>query len=281
VKASPLAHIFTAGLLASGFASAQTCQQAGDTYLSGTYICTDELGQQYIGDGLGRPLRDSQLRQRQKAPIVYGDPFGAIMRGQQAGADIAAKREQNRAAERENNRQDLIDSQRRREAQLQRAQADLDVAQQAQQNERMRGRQALILPPNMKGKLAVIEAGAKNGDAQGQAILGAFYWYGANVPRSAEIAVKWFMKAAAQGESTSQDSLALAYGLGEGAAQDSVLAYAWWNLAAAQGNEHAARNLQEVGSILTQAQIAEAQRLSSNWKPGTLVEREGRTDARR
>ncbi len=41
----------------------------------------------------------------------------------------------------------------------------------------------------------------------------------------------------------------------------------WWNLAAAQGNKDAAGNKDILRKRMTPAQIAEAQRLSSEWKP--------------
>ena len=49
--------------------------------------------------------------------------------------------------------------------------------------------------------------------------------------------------------------------------QDYVLAYMWSNLAAAQGDANAAQTRQLVAEQMTKGQIAEAQRMSREWKP--------------
>jgi TPR repeat protein len=55
------------------------------------------------------------------------------------------------------------------------------------------------------------------------------------------------------------------YDNGEGVPEDNVLAYMWFNLAAAQGNEDAQRNKDRAERQMTREQIAEAQRLSTEW----------------
>ena len=57
------------------------------------------------------------------------------------------------------------------------------------------------------------------------------------------------------------------YAKGEGVPENDVQAYKWWNLAAAQGNESAKENKAIVEKKMTREQIAEAQRLSTGWKP--------------
>ena len=54
---------------------------------------------------------------------------------------------------------------------------------------------------------------------------------------------------------------------GEGVAVNDVQAYKWLNLAAAQGNENAKTGKGFVEKEMTREQIAEAQRLSTEWKP--------------
>ena len=80
-------------------------------------------------------------------------------------------------------------------------------------------------------------------------------------------ALYWYTKAAEQGDADAQNMLGLMYANGEGVPKDSVLAYLWWNLAAAQGLKSAKRNLGKIEKIMTREQIAEAQRLSREWKP--------------
>jgi TPR repeat protein len=53
----------------------------------------------------------------------------------------------------------------------------------------------------------------------------------------------------------------------EGVPEDYVQAYKWWNLSAAQGDATAIENKEKLRKLMTPAQIAEAQRLSSEWKP--------------
>ena len=52
---------------------------------------------------------------------------------------------------------------------------------------------------------------------------------------------------------------------GTGVPQDNVLAYIWFDLAAAQGNELAQDNKDRAERQMTREQIAEAQRMSSEW----------------
>lgn len=57
------------------------------------------------------------------------------------------------------------------------------------------------------------------------------------------------------------------YANGQGVPKDYALAYMWWNLGAAGGNENGGKNRDIVATRMTPAQIAEAQRLSREWKP--------------
>ena len=70
-----------------------------------------------------------------------------------------------------------------------------------------------------------------------------------------------------------QLNLGSMYGSGQGVPKDDVLAYMWWNLAAAGANpgahEKATKNREIVARKMTPTQIAEAQRLSREWKPKT------------
>ena len=49
--------------------------------------------------------------------------------------------------------------------------------------------------------------------------------------------------------------------------QDYVLAHMWFNLAAAQGEKVATDLRDSLAKKMTSAQIAEAQKLASEWKP--------------
>ena len=80
-------------------------------------------------------------------------------------------------------------------------------------------------------------------------------------------AVYWYAVAAEQGNHFAQHNLGGMYYDGEGVPKDYVMAYMWWNLAGAQGYEDARTNLGNVEKRMTPEQIAEAQRLSREWKP--------------
>jgi hypothetical protein len=56
------------------------------------------------------------------------------------------------------------------------------------------------------------------------------------------------------------------YANGDGATKDNVHAFMWYNLAAAQGFIGAKTNRDLIGKIMTHAQIAEARKLSQEWK---------------
>jgi TPR repeat protein len=73
---------------------------------------------------------------------------------------------------------------------------------------------------------------------------------------------------AEEGDPRAQNNLGLLYATGQGVPQDSVLTLMWFSLAAAQGFAPAKVNEATAVSALTPEQIAEAQRLVREWKPG-------------
>jgi hypothetical protein len=52
-----------------------------------------------------------------------------------------------------------------------------------------------------------------------------------------------------------------------GLPEDAVLAYMLWNLAAANGHRDAVAQRSALARSMTEEQIAEAQRLSRDWRP--------------
>ena len=72
---------------------------------------------------------------------------------------------------------------------------------------------------------------------------------------------------AEKGNAGAQFSLGFMYEKGQGVPQDYVQAYMWFNLAAAQGTKGAAEWREHVAAHMTPAQIAEAQKMASEWKP--------------
>ena len=114
---------------------------------------------------------------------------------------------------------------------------------------------------------------AEQGYVLAQKNLGVMYDEGKGVPKDAVLAATWYRKAAEQGNADAQHSLAVSYFFGEGVPRDAIRAYMWANLAAAQGNKKGA-GLRDVfiSKDMSPAQIAEAQRLTREWKPGQPTE---------
>ena len=82
--------------------------------------------------------------------------------------------------------------------------------------------------------------------------------------------MSWYRKSANQGNGAAQYSLGIKYRNGTCVPQDYVLAHAWLNLAASHESilQAAAVEFREkVAAKMTQAQIAEAQKLAQEWTP--------------
>jgi TPR repeat protein len=114
---------------------------------------------------------------------------------------------------------------------------------------------------------------AEQGDASAQFNLGAMYAEGHGVTQDFDEAVRWYQMAADQGYPQAQFNLGLWYATDEGAF-DRVLAYKWLSLAAgrfpttdSRGRNAAVQNRDLVGAKMTPEQLAEAQRLTREWRP--------------
>ena len=108
---------------------------------------------------------------------------------------------------------------------------------------------------------------ADQGHASAQNNLGIMYATGQGVPQNDAEAVKWYRLAADQGHASAQNLLGDMYRNGKGVPKDPVRAHMWFSLSAAQGNQVAVKNRDLVAGGMTPAQIAEAQKLASEWKP--------------
>ena len=96
-----------------------------------------------------------------------------------------------------------------------------------------------------------------------QSNLGLRYYIGTKgVSQDYTESAKWLTLAAAQGDVTAQYYLGVMYDIGQSVAQDYVKAHMWYNLAAARGDKDAVKNRDTMVSVMTQQQIAEAQKLA-------------------
>ena len=91
------------------------------------------------------------------------------------------------------------------------------------------------------------------------------YENGRGVPQDYVQAVAWYRKAADQGFADAQNDLGAMYDNGLGVPQDYVQAHLWFILAAAQGDTDAGKGRDETAKLMTPQQIADAQRLASEW----------------
>ena len=121
-----------------------------------------------------------------------------------------------------------------------------------------------------KAALSQLKALGNKGDADAQYNLGVMYATGDGVPKDAVQAVSWYRKAAEQGHALAQGNLGFMYATGDGVPKDFVTAYMWRNLAAAQGGELDKTQRDGLEKYMTPAQIAEAQKLSREWRPPAL-----------
>ena len=107
---------------------------------------------------------------------------------------------------------------------------------------------------------------AKRGDAHAQSVLGFMYSAGQGLPQNYSEAARWYSLAANQGKYEAQFFLGLAYARGQGVSQSYTIAYMWLSLAAAKAQAFA-KDRDAVAALLTTRQLAEAQKLASEWSP--------------
>jgi TPR repeat protein len=104
---------------------------------------------------------------------------------------------------------------------------------------------------------------AKAGDADAQYELG--FMYATGVADEVE-AVKWYRKSAEQGNVDAQFSLGNAYVTGDGVERNGVLGYMWLDVATMQGHEFAKGFRDIAVRLMTEEQIAEAQKIAREWQ---------------
>ncbi|MGA2213812.1 MAG: tetratricopeptide repeat protein [Bryobacteraceae bacterium] len=108
---------------------------------------------------------------------------------------------------------------------------------------------------------------ADDGDPASQFNLGLLFLDGHGVPQSYVEAVNWFRRAAEQDYEPAQHNLGAMYGSGQGVKRDYVQAYKWLNICAAKGNAGCVTQRDLLSKKLKPGQIAEAQRLATQFQP--------------
>jgi TPR repeat protein len=123
------------------------------------------------------------------------------------------------------------------------------------------------VPQSYPRAIELFRKAADQGYVLAQLDMGAMYIGGRGVPQDFSEAVKWFRMAADQGFDVAQHSLGVQYFKGEGVQESRMIALMWFTLAAAQGNADAENKRDLLVQKLPPSQVAEAQRLASEWKP--------------
>jgi TPR repeat protein len=109
---------------------------------------------------------------------------------------------------------------------------------------------------------------ADQGNELAQYGLGLMYENGNGVPKDYTQAVQWYRKAADKELAVAEYKLGNMYVAGTGVPKDLVTAYMWLNLAATQGDPKDAKTVRDtLEKLMSPQQIAEAQKLSREWKP--------------
>ena len=115
---------------------------------------------------------------------------------------------------------------------------------------------------------------AEEGDATAQYNLGLLYLDGHGVPQNITEAANWFRRAAEQDYTQAQHNLGAMYGSGQGVKRDYVQAYKWLNICAAKGNGGCVTQRDLIAKKLKAAQLSEAQRLATDFKPQKEAEKQ-------
>ena len=138
----------------------------------------------------------------------------------------------------------------------------------------MKSRRAVNRSGDDATALRLLDPLANQGYVPAQMTLGSMYQFGRGVPQGYSAAAKWFRKAADQGYAPAQLSLGYMYAEGLGVPQNDVQAYKWYSLAVAglpvsntENRENAIKYRDHLAAKMTPDQVAEAQKLASEWKP--------------
>jgi len=137
----------------------------------------------------------------------------------------------------------------------------LESSQRAQRQEE----QANQSPP-VETELPNLRRLAESGNVDAQVTLAKMYRDGSGVTQNVVTAAKWFQSAASLGQSEAQLAIGELFEEGHGVAQDFVKAHMWYNLAAAAGVSGAETRRNAIGAKMTPEQLADAQRLASQWR---------------
>jgi hypothetical protein len=122
------------------------------------------------------------------------------------------------------------------------------------------------VPRDYQAALTWFKKAAEQGHPLAQYNCGYMLEQGQGTPQDYRDAVKYYRRAAERGNQLAQYTLGSMYEKGQGVDPDEVQALMWYNLAAIQGESKAKTARERITVWMTAAQIAEAQRLSREFK---------------
>ena len=123
------------------------------------------------------------------------------------------------------------------------------------------------VPQNQAEAVKWFSEAARQGLADAQYNLGVMYYQGAGITQNYPEALKLYSRAAQKGHALAQYNLGLMYLQGNSVPKDTVKAYMWLSLAAGQKVPEAVKNRDYLTAKMTGAQLADARKLASDWKP--------------
>jgi TonB family protein len=123
-------------------------------------------------------------------------------------------------------------------------------------------------PQQDKPDIPALIKAAEQGDVEAQLRLANEYLTGQNIAQNSSEAIKWYTKAAEQGDPAAQSELCILYTGGiVGIRKDYIQAYMWLEIAADSFLPSTVASYREkMVKEMTPAQMAESQRLASEWK---------------
>lgn len=127
------------------------------------------------------------------------------------------------------------------------------------------------VPRDHEEALKWLRAAAEQEHSRAQNDLGVRYENGRGVPRDYAEALKWYRRAAERGHALAQNSVGALYGKGYGVPQNLVEAHMWFDLAVSrlppgEFRDISVRNQKLAASLMTPAQISQANRLAREWR---------------
>jgi uncharacterized protein len=123
------------------------------------------------------------------------------------------------------------------------------------------------MPQNPSEALNWFNKAASQGLADAQYNLGVMNYKGEGITQNYPEAFKLYSQAAQKGHALAQYNLGLMYLAGNSIPKDSVKAYMWLSLAAGQKVPEAVKNRDYLDTKMAPAQLENARKLASDWKP--------------